>query len=164
MKLKMLALVVLAQIIVGCSTTNGVTLTSGASDITVEKTKPSSNYEVIGPISVSNGKGCRDFGWLGSRDGAVTTLKNKVNELNGDYAQITSITEPHLDGGCFDNKYTILALAYKKMSKEEVLKKSDEENFTKKMRELKALLDDGVLTQKEYEQQKAKLLDKGFSQ
>jgi hypothetical protein len=164
MKLKMLALVVLTQIIVGCSATKGVALTQGAADVTVDKTKPGDSYEVIGPVSVSNGKGCRDFGWLGSYDGAVTTLQNKVNELNGDYAQITSVTEPHLDGGCFDNKYTILALAYKKMSQEEVLKKSDEENFTKKMRELKSLLDDGVLTQKEYEQQKSKLLDKGFEQ
>lgn len=160
----MLTLVVLAQIMVGCSTTNGVTLTPGAGDVTIEKAKPGSNYEIIGPVSVSNGMGCRDFGWLGSHDGAVKTLKNKIKEINGNYAQITSVTEPHLEGGCFNNKYTILALAYKKMSQEEILKKSDEENFTKKMRELKALLDDGVLTQKEYEQQKSKLLDKGFEQ
>lgn len=164
MKLKILTLLVLTQIIVGCSATKGVTLAPGAGDVTVEKSKPDSSYAVIGPVSVSNGKGCRDFGWLGSYDGAVTTLQNKVKELNGDYAQITAVTEPHLDGGCFDNKYTLLALAYKKMSKEEALKKSDEENFTKKLRELKALLDDGILSQKEYEQQKAKLLDIGFKQ
>lgn len=164
MKLKILALVVLTQIIVGCSATKGVTLTPGAGDVTVDKTKPDNSYEVIGPVSVSNGQGCRDFGWLGSYDGAVTTLQNKVNELNGDYAQITAVTEPHLEGGCFNNKYTVLALAYKKMSKEEILKKSDEENFTKKMRELKSLLDDGILSQEEYEQQKSKLLNKGFEQ
>ncbi|MCW8894183.1 SHOCT domain-containing protein [Sulfurimonas sp.] len=164
MKLKIFTLVVLTQIMIGCSATKGVTLTAGAGDVKVDKSKPDNSYEIIGPVSVSNGKGCRDFGWLGSYDGAVTTLQNKVKELNGDYAQITAVTEPHLDGGCFDNRYTILALAYKKMSKEEVLKKSDEENFTKKMRELKALLDEGILSQKEYEGQKAKLLDMGFKQ
>ena len=164
MNLKILALVVLTQIIVGCSATKGVSLAPGAEIVIVNKSKPDATYKVIGPVSVSNGKGCRDFGWLGSYDKAVTTLQNKVSELNGDYAQITSVTEPHLDGGCFDNKYTILALAYKKMSQDEVQKQSDEEDFTKKMRELKALLDDGILTKEEYQQQKSKLLKKGFEQ
>ena len=40
---------------------------------------------------------------------------------------------------------------------------TDEEVFTKKMRELKSLLDDHVISQDEYTTQKAKLLEQGFN-
>jgi len=40
---------------------------------------------------------------------------------------------------------------------------SDEETLTKKLRELKSLLDDGIFTKMDFEAQKAKILKNCFS-
>ena len=94
--------------------------------------------------------------------------QNKIKELHGVYGQLTSVVEPHLDGGCYKNEYVIRAVAYRKIKNIPVatpiyIEKTEEEVFTKKMRELKSLLDAGVLTQKEYDGQKEKLLEQGFN-
>ena len=168
MRLNIIAAIFSLTFIFGCSATPlAVNLEAGAKDIVVKDTKPTGSYEVVTPVIVSNGKGCRDFGYLGTHENAMNALKNKTKELNGDYAQITSITKPHLDGGCYDNEYKIMALIYKKSdSNSNIIKStvnnSDEEIFTKKMRELKSMLDDGILTQNEYNAQKSKLLEQGF--
>ena len=168
MNLKIVALVILSQLLISCAVKKP-TLAPNTSNIEVNDKKPAGNYEIITSVSVTDGMGCKDFGYLGNKEDAMTLLKNKAQELNGTYAHITSVIEPHLDGGCYDNKYTILAIVYKKSDKPVSTVKyvqkinTDEENFTKKMRELKSLLDDGVLTQKEYETQKSKLLEVGFT-
>ena len=167
MKLKIVTTLAIAGFVVGCSTSPlSVDLEPGAQNIIVKDIKPTGAYEVIAPVSVSNGKGCRDFGYLGTREEAMKELKNKTKEINGEYAQITAVTKPHLDGGCFKNEYTIMALVYKKGTPKAVQLpeiNSEEEVFTKKLRELKSMLSDGVLTQTEYDAQKAKLLDQGFN-
>ena len=169
MKLNIILAIFSLTFMFGCSATPlSVNLEAGAKDIVVKDTKPVGSYEVLTPVIVSNGRGCRDFGYLGTHENAMNALKNKTKELNGDYAQITSITKPHLDGGCYDNEYKIMALIYKKSDPKlnvakNTVNNSDEEIFTKKMRELKSLLDDGVLTKDEYNTQKAKLLEQGFN-
>ena len=167
MKLKIIASFALVPFIVGCSTSPLlVDLNPGTENIIVKDVKPQGSYEVIAPISVSNGKGCRDFGYLGTKEDAMKELKNKVQELRGDYAQITAVTKPHLDGGCFKNEYEIMALVYRKADPKPIqilVANSEEEVFTKKMRELKSMLNDGVLTQDEYNSQKVKLLNQGFN-
>jgi len=167
MKLKLLTSLAVIPFIIGCSTSPlAVNLKSGADSVIVKDVKPSNQYEVIAPVSVSHGTGCRDFGYLGTKEDAMKELKNKTVELHGDYAQITTVTTPHLDGGCFKNEYTIMALVYRKAPTRTIQSKvvnTDEEVFTKKMRELKSLLDDGVLSADEYKQQKSKLLNQGFS-
>jgi len=160
----------------GCSISPlTVDLDPGAENVIVKDVKPSNDYDMITSISASNGRGCRDFGYLGTQEEALKDLKNKTNDLRGDYAQIVKVTKPHLDGGCYVNEYEIMAIIYRKgdpkpvqvappvQQTQVVAPQSDEEVFTKKMRELKALLDDGVLSQKEYDAQKAKLLDQGFN-
>jgi len=166
MKIKFLAALALVPFIVGCSTSPlSVDLKPEAKQITVTNEKPKGNYELIAPVTVSHGRGCRDFGYLGSKEDAIKELKNKTSELRGDYAQITKVTQPHLDGGCFDNRYQITALVYRKSNHtQNTASLGNEERFTKKMRELKSLYDDGILTKAEYESQKAKLLKKGFNQ
>jgi len=70
-----------------------------------------------------------------------------------------------LRGNCFDNEYVIRATAYKKVRNQPSLTQiidAGEENLTKKLRELKKLQDDGILSKEEYEKQKSRLLDKGF--
>jgi len=168
MKIKIIGFTSIVTLLVGCSMSPlSVEVSPEAKNIQVTNSKPIGNYELIAPISVSNGKGCRDFGYLGTKEDAIATLKNKTSEIRGDYAQITAITKPHLDGGCYDNRYTIMALVYRKNSsaptKSSHIDTSNEEVFTKKMRELKSLFDDGVITKQEYANQKKKLLDKGFN-
>jgi len=172
MKIKTLGLVgLLPLIIAGCSMDPlSVELSPAAQNIIVKNEKPVGNYELIAPVTASNGKGCRDFGYLGNREDAIKDLKNKTSELRGDYAQITTVTKPHLDGGCYDNRYSLMALVYRKSNgaisstqTSSINTNSQEEVFTKKMRELKSLLNDGVLSQEEYDMQKAKLLEQGFN-
>lgn len=151
--------------IAGCATAPPIQLTPGATNVLVAKSDPGDNYEIIGPVSGSDGKGCGLFGYMGSYERAITDLRNRTYVIGGDYAQIISLTEPHLRGDCFDNEYVIRATAYKKVRSQPSptpIIEAGEEKLTKKLRELKKLLDDGVLTKEEYENQKSKLLEKGF--
>lgn len=140
-------------------------LTQGAARVLVAKADPGDNYEIIGPVSGFDGEGCGGFGYKGSYERATTSLRNRTYSMGGNYAQLISLTEPHLRGNCFDNKYIIRATAYKKIRSQPSpipIVESGEESLTKKLRELKKLLDDGILTKEEYETQKSKLLEKGF--
>lgn len=168
MKIKTITLITLSSILIGCSAVAPKILNDGADEITLNESKPSQNYEVIGAVVGIDGTGCGSFGYEGSKNRATIDLQNKIKELHGAYGQLTSVVEPHLDGGCFKNEYVIKAVAYRKVEHKPTVaplhvEKSEEEVFTKKMRELKSLLDDGVLTQEEYEGQKAKLLEQGFN-
>ena len=151
--------------VAGCATAPPLLLTPGASSVLVAKSDPGDNYEIIGPVSGFDGEGCGGFGYLGSYERATTNLRNKTFSMGGNYAQIIILTEPHLRGDCFDNEYVIRATAYKKVrsqpSATPIIDIGDEK-LTKKLHELKKLLDDGVLTKEEYESQKSKLLEKGF--
>jgi hypothetical protein len=151
--------------ITGCVTVPPVQLRPEASNVLVAKSDPGDNYQVIGPVSGFDGEGCGGFGYLGSYERATTNLRNRTYEMGGNYAQIISMTEPYLRGNCFDNEYVIRATAYKKVrnqpSPTQIID-AGEENLTKKLRELKKLQDDGILSKEEYEKQKSRLLDKGF--
>lgn len=169
MKIKTLTLIALSTLFIGCVGTTPKTLDTGADKITIDESKPNENYEVIGAVTGVDGNGCGSFGYEGSHDRAVIDLQNKINELHGVYGLQTSVVKPHLDGGCFKNEYLIRAVAYRKVQNKPAPKpvivhvgNTEEEVFTKKMRELKSLLDDGILTPGEYEGQKAKLLKEGF--
>jgi uncharacterized protein DUF4156/putative oligomerization/nucleic acid binding protein len=151
--------------IAGCATAPPVQLTSGASSVLVAKSDPGDNYEMLGPVSGVNGEGCGAFGYKGSFERATTKLRNRTYDMGGNYAQIILVTEPHLTGDCYNNQYVIRATAYKKVRNEPspiLIRETSEENLTKKLRELKKLLDDGILSRDEYEKQKTKLLEKGF--
>jgi Short C-terminal domain len=150
----------------GCALTRPVLqLVPGAEKVSVAKDFPGESYKVIGPVSGSDGTQCGLQGYRGSYDRAITSLKNRTYELGGDYAQIMTLSEPHWIGDCFDNEYVIEATAYKKLRDQPTAtpgKEAGEEKLTKQLRELKKLYDDGVLSKEEYEQQKTKLLEKGF--
>jgi len=168
MKIKTLILITLSAFLTGCVGNTPKKLNTGAERITIDEAKPNGYYEVIGAVTGVDGDGCGSFGYKGSYERAVIDLQNKINELHGAYAQQTSIVKPHLDGGCFNNEYQIRAVAYRKVQNKPKpvivhVGNTEKEVFTKKMRELKSLLDDGILTQKEYEGQKAKLLEQGFN-
>ena len=152
--------------ITGCATIPPpMQLIPGASNIQVTKSNPGDNYEIIGPVSGLDGKGCGGFGYMGSYERAAISLRNKTYNMDGHYAQIISLTEPHQQGDCFDNQFIIRATAYKKVRNHKSsspIVEAGEEKLTKKLRELKKLLGDGVLSKEEFENQKAILLERGF--
>jgi hypothetical protein len=165
MNSKIVALLIFL-IFAGCTVPRPpMVLKPGAGNVMVAKSDPGNNYEIIGPISGYDGADCGGFGYYGTYERAITNLRNKTYDMGGDYAQIITLTEPHLSGGCFDNKYSIRATVYKKVREQSSpvrIEDAGEEKLTKKLRELKKLLDDGVLSKQEYEIQKTKLLEKGF--
>lgn len=172
MKTKIIILIAIGTLFIACTAVTPKKLNNGAESITIDKAKPNEHYEVIGAVTGVDGTGCGSFGYEGSHDRALIDLQNKINELHGSYGQLTTVVKPHLNdgGGCFENKYEIRAVAYRKVKKRPEPKpvivhvgNTEEEVFTKKMRELKSLLDDGILTPAEYEGQKAKLLEQGFN-
>lgn len=165
MNSKTALLLSLVLALASCATTPPMQLIPGARNVPVAKSDPGDNYEIIGPVSGSDGKGCGSFGYLGSYERAVTSLRNNTYNMDGDYAQIISLAEPHMNGDCFDNQIIIRATAYKKVRSQPSPASTagaGEEKLTKKLRELKKLLDDGILSKAEYEKQKSMLLEKGF--
>ena len=165
MKIKIASLFSLLLSVAGCATAPPMQLTPGASSVLVAKSDPGDNYEIVGPVSGFDGEGCGGFGYMGSYERATTSLRNRTFDMGGNYAQLISLAEPHLRGDCFNNQYVIRATAYKKVRSQPSptpIVDSSEEKLTKKLRELKKLLDDGILTKEEYEHQKSKLLEKGF--
>lgn len=143
-------------------------LTPGAGNVIIAKSDPGDNYEIIGPVSGFDGK-APTFGFRGhwgSYERAIISLQNGTYGMGGNYAQILSMTEPFLrSDGSGDYGYYIRATAFKKVRNQPSATPSveaAEEKLTKKLRELKKLLDDGVLSKNEYENQKTKLLEKGF--
>jgi hypothetical protein len=152
-------------VISGCVSAPLVVLDSGAEKVMVGKSDPGDNYKGIGPVSGSDGADCGSYGYRGTYERAITNLRNKTYVMGGDYAQLVTLTEPHLSGGCFDNEYSIRATAYKKVAnapRPTAIIDVSEEDFTKKLRELTQLHKEGILTDEEYQQQKNKLLKKGF--
>jgi hypothetical protein len=154
-------------VISGCSTIRAplVVLDSGAEKVVVAKSDPGDNYKVIGPVSGTDGVGCGGFGYRGTYERAITNFRNKTYEMGGHYAQIINLTEPILRGGCFFNEFSIRGTAYKKIAINPnplAIIDVGEESLTKKLREITQLHKEGILTDEEYQQQKKKLLKKGF--
>jgi hypothetical protein len=165
LKFKYLNLFVIPLLIAGCKSAPPVFLSPNAENIKVGKSDPDNNFDMIRAVTVYDGEGCGGFGYRGTYERAVTELRNQVFIMGGEYAQIISIREPHLRGGCFDNVYSITANVYMKASELEAVNvkvEVQEESFANKLRELKKLLDEGLLSKDEYEKQKAALLQKGI--
>ena len=165
LEFKYLNLFVVPLLIAGCKSAPPVILSQSAADIQVGKSDPASNFRMIGPLTVYDGEGCGGFGYRGSYERAVTYLRNQVSYMGGNYAQIVSIQEPHLRGQCFDNVYSISANVYKMTMEQPSIKveiESTESSFSNKLRELKKLFDEGLLSKDEYEKQKTALLQKGI--
>lgn len=133
--------------------------------IKIAKADPADNYTEIGPITASDGSGCGLFGSRGSYDGAIMAIKNAAYEQGGDYVQIVTLTEPHIRGGCMDNAYVISGTLFKKTSASPSpisISATPPKSGIEKLKELKSLLDGGVITQQEFDEQKHKILESGI--
>lgn len=148
----------------GCATP-AVKLSDAGRMVKVGKSDPADNYTEIGPITATDGSGCGAFGSRGTYDRAVKVLKNKASLQGGDYVQIFTLTEPHFRPGCFDNVYTINGTLFKKTSDRPSpvpIVDIDKVSGIEKLRKLKSLLDEGVITQEEFDEEKAKILRDGL--
>lgn len=155
----------IALLITGCVTAPVVTLSEAGLAVKVGKSDPRDNYSEIGPITASDGASCGGYGYRGTYNRAVTNLKNKAAMIGGDYVQIFSLTEPHSQGGCFNNLYKISGTLFKKTAKSPTplsIKQTNENSSFNKLRELKKLLDEGIINQNEYSDQKEIILNSGL--
>ena len=159
---KLLIIVVLAVVAVSGCARKPIRLSPGANVVKVAKSDPTDNFTEVGPVSGFHGNGCGGFGRLGSYEGAVTDLKNKAHSMGADYVQIMTISEPHAAPGCFVNTYKISGTAYKQTrptpSPLPIVEQSSESALVKRLRELQSLRNDGVITQKEFEELKARAI------
>lgn len=146
---------------VGCAPV--VSLIPGAESVKVAKSDPPDNYQEVGPISAYDGRGCGAFGYKGTYERTVISMKNLAYSMGGDYIQIFTITEPHLRGDCFDNVYKLSGTVYKKIREfpsPTPIRNSPAENeiLLEKLRLLKQLRDEGLITEKQYEEKQQQLL------
>lgn len=158
-------LITLAAVFLGGCAAPAVMLHEDGRAVKVGKSDPADNYSEIGPITAIDGSGCGAYGYRGTYDRAVAILKNKAAQQDGNYVQIFTLTEPHFRPGCFDNVYKINGTLFKKISDSpspvpiiETKGASD----TEKLRDLKSLLDEGIITEEEFQEQKANILSDGI--
>jgi len=161
--MKKYILLVCIALLSGCATAPVVSLRPGAEIVKVAKADPPDNYEEVGPVSGYDGKGCGGFGYYGTYERAVTDIKNRAHSKGADYVQIFTITEPHLRGDCFDNLYKLSGTAYRKVrdlpSPTPIVNKPvGNDVLVEKMRLLKQLRDEGLITEKQYEEKQRQLL------
>lgn len=159
---KLLVIIVIAAAMVSGCARQSIRLSPGANVVKVAKSDPTDNYTEIGPVSGLHGNGCGGFGRMGSYEGAVTDLKNRAYSMGADYVQIMTISEPHAAPGCFVNTYKISGTAYKQIrsmpSPLPIIEQSSESAIVKRLRELQSLRNDGVITQKEFEELKSRAI------
>jgi hypothetical protein len=162
---KLLAVLLCLGGLCGCVTAPHVSLMSGAEVVRVAKADPSDNYQEVGPVSGYDGSGCGIYGYCGSYERAMINIMNRAHQMGADYVQIFTITEPHLDSDCYNNIYKISGTAYKKVrdlpSPTPIVNQTTGNNdlVEDKLKTLNKLLADGLITQKEFDDQKQKLLN-----
>lgn len=99
----------------GCATAPPPTLMVGAEQIRTGKGDPDQGMEEIGPIEVSDGSRCGHLGKRGSFKHVMIRLKNRALQMQADYVQIFTITEPHaVTSDCFDDRFMIRGIAFRK--------------------------------------------------
>lgn len=140
-------------------------LSSSAQNVKVGKSDPTDNYVEMNSISGVDGSGCGSFGYEGTYDRAIINLKNNAANTGGDYVQIFTISEPHFTPGCFVNDYKITGTLFKKERENPSpvgVVTMQSPSTLDKLRDLKIMLDEGLITKKEFNIQKAKMLSEGI--
>jgi hypothetical protein len=154
--------IALLLLITGCASNKAPTLSSAAKAVRVVKADPDGSYQELGPITATDGSGCGLFGTTGTYDNAVFKIKALAAKRGGDYVQIFNLREPYFRPACFDNAYVISGTLFKKTAGEIVKAKPPTKadmSVYSKLRELKKLQTEGVITTEEFESQKKLLLN-----
>lgn len=172
---KIVLFLIFLVFIAGCASAPPLQLSSGAETVTISRAAPTSNYEFVNAIDSTDGNGCGGFGYLGTYERAIVGVRNKAATIGADYVQVETVQIPHRRATgnpqmpvCFDNEYVVKGLAYKKTGEYEANvmvthtspnEQVNTESIAKKLRDLKSLMDDNIITQEEFETQKTKILN-----
>lgn len=84
-----------------------------ATTVRVGKADPPPGAAEMGTIEATHGVNCGGFGERGTLEGAMVILRNMAAARNANYVSLLSTTEPHLVGGCFDNRFVLRGIAYR---------------------------------------------------
>jgi hypothetical protein len=111
--------ILLCLSLAGCATTALVPdVTLKGSAIQVEARPPGSGYSEISTLRAVNGtEQCDVPPEVGTREGAMATLRNQAAQLGADYVMIFEEQGPHLEVICQVHAYIIKATAYKKTNR-----------------------------------------------
>lgn len=131
----------------------------GREKVKIAKSDPPDDYTEVGALSVVDGSGCNAYGQIGNFEEAIAALKNNACTMGADYVQILAISEPYSANRCIDtahppsNEYRISGTAFKA-----ALRKG--RDVKTELRELENLLKDGVISQKEFEELKSRVMNR----
>jgi hypothetical protein len=89
-----------------------VAVAPAAQRIEIRKADPPKGAREIGPIEAMHGSGCGLYGAKGTYDSALAELRNKTAEMGGNYVEVLTVTEPHSETGCFDNRFVIRGVVF----------------------------------------------------
>ncbi len=89
------------------------TVARGSEAIDVRESDPPPGSKSLGPIESANGRGCGLYGAKGSYDGALAALRNEAEERGGDFVRVTRVTEPHVEGGCYEERFVIRGMLFR---------------------------------------------------
>jgi hypothetical protein len=143
--------------LISCS---GIPLTGEGQKVREISPDWSNQCDLIGIREISNASAGASPGVCKKR--ALDEMKNKIGEIGGNAYVITHIrVYPCLMGGttvtfeaysCPDDKSISVTLRDEKMN-------TDTDDLYVKLKNLKKLLDEGIISQQEYDVQKKKILD-----
>jgi hypothetical protein len=67
----------------------------------------------LGPAEATHGEGCGLHGRAGTYESAVAALRNEAADRGGDYVHLVKVVEPHLEGGCYDNRFVVRGVVFR---------------------------------------------------
>ena len=165
---KLITVIIISVLLFGCSSANIVVtgktrppISPSSVVIYNEQTIPA-HYEIIGRINVQSES---TLGRSGAHKRNIEKLRNKAASVGGNGLIIGDVNNSHNawgDGFMSMNSTVIYVDPNVEITKDELKTKPIVTKTMSKgdrLRELKKLLDDGILTQKEYEIEKKKVLD-----
>src|SRR5262245_38489853 len=95
----------------GCASTPA--LSPVAARVRVSTAAPPLGMVPVGRLRAVHGDGCGFAGGLGNHDGAENRMQTLAAKIGADYVQVTSSSEPHVEGECRRNEYVLEGQAYR---------------------------------------------------
>lgn len=80
--------------------------------VRVEKAEPPAGARLVGPIEVTDGKGCGIGGDLGTPEAATFSLKEAAAQRGIQFVKVTRVEKPYSGHDCYHQEYTIRGLGY----------------------------------------------------
>jgi hypothetical protein len=106
--------IVAAELLLSCGAAAQVEpISPEAEKVIVRKSDPPPTATELDPIEVEHGSGCGAYGRQGTYEGALNLLKAEAANRGADYVSLLSMTEPHSEHGCFDQRFVLRGAAYK---------------------------------------------------